>query len=71
MLAHNLEELIAVLDESETFKSNTKTWSHEDWDRYLFSLETQTPEEEIYVGTANDLENYLSRTNRNRKRVSY
>lgn len=39
----------------------SRSWSKDEWEIYLSSIESKTPEEEIYVGTSNDLEQYVAK----------
>lgn len=62
MLSAN--RLPIALSEDEKLQKNfenSRSWSMVEWERYLSSIESKTPQEEIYVGTANDLEQYLAK----------
>lgn len=59
--AVNMKNFFLVIEKEGKLVLDCKSWSQAEWEIYLSSTETITPEEEIYVGTANDLEQYLAK----------
>ncbi len=67
MLAYILENSDATDSQDGSILVNSKNWSSEDWENYLKTIESENPEEEVYVGTANDLENFVAYKKNNSK----
>lgn len=59
--AVNMKNCFLVKENESELVLDCRSWSQTEWEIYLSSTESITPEEEIYVGTANDLEQYLAK----------
>ena len=59
--AVNMKNCFLVKEKESELVLDCRSWSQTEWEIYLSSTESITPEEEIYVGTANDLEQYLAK----------